>query len=232
MVIYLPTEASKEQLYAAVGRAIGAYASAESAQVTLLAVILQIDRERAQIIFYAVQNARNRTEMFESLLHRTYGDVFHAYWAQCSQFFAKVTLFRNAVAHWHSGFRVSVGGSHKGPQRGRPILRHPIPGRDVAPLSSEQFPSFMEDCKYIQEEFRGLALFLHEATQDSPLPEKYRQPTIRPNLADLLPRRKPKARQPQRPPSRASDEQKGKKPSRKQRRQRALAAAKRKASSK
>jgi hypothetical protein len=200
-----------------IGESIEAYASVEAKQAFLLATILNIDWRRACVIFFAVQNVRARGEMVEELLGQGFDERLKKYWNACNKFLLKLAQVRNALAHWqpYSNLYESPGGErHYEPALGPPTLS------ELKPLEAGDLPAFVEDCEYIGGEIQKLDAMIKSGPRA--WPERFRPPTIRPNQAVLRPRRTAKELQPRRPPSKPNFLQKGRKPSAKQKRQRAL----------
>jgi hypothetical protein len=204
----------RQELRVQIGESIEAYASVEAKQAFLLKSILNIDYRKACVIFFAVQNVRARGEMIQDLLGH---ERLEKYWNSCNKFLLKLAQFRNALAHWqpYSNLYEGLGGKkHYEPALGPPTQN------GLKPLEASDFPAFIEDCDYIGTEIQKLDAMIIGGPRS--WPEKFQPPAIRQNRAALRPRRIAKAPQPQRPPSKPSVLHKGRKPSAKQRRQRAL----------
>jgi hypothetical protein len=199
-----------------------AYAMVETLQASLLEAILKIDFRRAHAIFFAAQNVRARNELLQTLLELEFGSDLKTYWASCSKFLLTLAQFRNAIAHWHPFTNIYIK-NDSDETKLAPALGHPVLDRNFRSIEEPDFPPFIRDCLHIREELSSLIALVRE--RPSSLPERFRQPIVHRNEAVLQPRRNPKAQQPQRPPSSPSVLQKGKKPSPKQRRQRALSEA-------
>jgi hypothetical protein len=212
-------------LHRAVGEAIEAYSHVEATMASLLQDILKLDVLQAHAVLFAIQNTRSRNEMFETLLEQQFTPAIRKYWASCSNYLLKLGQFRNAIAHWHPHISIYVKSkTDLRPVRYVHALGHPAIKSAYKGLEAPDFPPFLKDCQYIREELSALILLVKERPQA--LPEKFRQPLPRRNQAVLQPRQKPKAQQPQRPPSQASGLHRGRKPSARQRRERAMARAK------
>jgi hypothetical protein len=207
----------RQELRVQIGESIEAYASVEAKQAFLLKSILNIDYQKACVIFSAVQNVRARGEMIHDLLGQSYDERIKKYWDFCNRFLLKLAQFRNALAHWqpYSNLYEGPGGKrHYEPALGPPTQN------GLKPLEASDFPAFIEDCSYIGAEIQKLDAIIMSGPGS--WPEKFRPPAIRQNRAVLRPRRTAKELQPQRPPSKPNFLQKGRKPSAKQRRRRAL----------
>jgi hypothetical protein len=213
-----------ERLYRPIGESMQAYALVEAHQSTLFELLLKTDLRRANAIFFAIQNVRTRIELLETLLELEFGPSLQKYWASCSDFLLKLAQFRNAIAHWHPYVNIYAadGASDWKPV---PALGDPVLGRNARSLEATDFPAFIRDCVRIREELSSLNTLLRE--RPSQLPEKFQQTIVHRNEAVLPSRRK--ALQPQPLSSSPSAAPKGKKLSRKQRRDRALSEAKKKA---
>jgi hypothetical protein len=216
-------------LHAAIGEAIEGYVRVEANLATLLAAILKIDTIPSLHVMFAVQNARARNELFQSLLAMQYGATIKRYWASCSKFLLTLSQFRNAIAHWHPGFNLYLDGEGDTIPRAVHALHHPTMVSPLIPLETTDLSRFMTDCQHIREELSALITLFRE--RPSPLPDKFRQPITHRNLAVLRQRPTPKGQQRQQRPSRLLGQHKARKLSAKQRRARALAMRARKSSS-
>jgi hypothetical protein len=212
-----------EALNEAIGEAMQAYALVETTQASIIEALLKTDYQRAHAIFYTAQNVRSRNELIETLLELEFKDALRKFWVSCSKYLLTLSQFRNAIAHWHP--HMNFYGSN-GPEtwRVRPALGHPVLSRNFDGIEKDDFPPFLRDCAYIREELSSLIEFVRELP--ATLPEKFRRPIGRRNEAVLRRRRKSTAQQPPRLPSRVSGLHKGRKPSARQRRERAVARAK------
>jgi len=207
-------------LHRAIGEAIEAYAEVETILTSLLQALLRTDCNKAHALFFAIQNIRSRNELFETLLQLEFKGALKKYWASCGSYLYKLALFRNAVAHWHPLVVITVksetdltgvGAQH--------ALHHPAYA-SFKELTLDHFPPFLTDCVYIRRELSALHGIVGK--QPDTLPEKFRRPIARRNLAVLQLHHSAKTPQPQRPPSRPKAAPKGQKLSAKQRRLRAL----------
>lgn len=217
---------SKSGLHQAIGEAIESYATAEAEIAHLLGALLKIEDAEAFAILFAVQNVRSRNELFGHLLVLRLGDGIRKYWASCSKFLLTLGQFRNAIAHWHPYYNLYQ--NDKRSPLYVPAVGHPVPGHKLAALEAGDFPPFIIDRKAIVLELDDLTDVVIRGLL--PLPEKFQKPITRRNRAVLQPLQRPTEQQPRRSPSRQSESKKGPKPSAKQRRQRALSAAKKKPS--
>jgi hypothetical protein len=205
-----------ERLYGLIGESMQAYAMVEAHQATLFELLLRTDRRRANAIFFAIQNVRARNELLETLLELEFGSGLERYWASCSGFLSKLAQFRNAIAHWHPYVNIYAK-DDSSDSRSIPALGDPVLGRNARSLEATDFPAFIRDCMRIREELSSLNTLVRE--RPSTLPEKFQKPIAHRNAA-VLPRRKAKGQEPRHSPP--SAQPKGKKPSAKQRRDRAL----------
>ena len=210
-------------LRGAVGEAIEQYSQVEYLLSVLLQKVLNIPQREASITFKAVQNVRSRGNMFGDLLALRFGRKLNPHWKKCNAFLLILAEFRNAIAHWT--FSAIV---YKKPGGGVFIVPglHSIGDDDMRPITEGDIAKFVKDCNHIEavlNEFinliSGPPVTSQEISQIQP---------VRPNLAFLQRDLIPRAQQLLRSPSRPSPLQKGKKPSAKQRRQRALSVVKKK----
>jgi hypothetical protein len=213
----VPIREMRQALRVQIGESIEAYASVEAKQAFLLKSVLNIDYRRACVIFFAVQNVRARGEMIQDLLGNGLDDRIRKYWGSCNKFLLKLAQFRNALAHWQPYSNLYEGPGDK--LHYEPALGPPTQN-DLKPLEASDFPAFVEDCDYIGDEIQKLDAIIKSGP--GAWPERFQPPTIRPNRACLRPRQTAKELQPQRPPSKPSPLQRGRKPSAKQKRQRAM----------
>jgi hypothetical protein len=208
-------------LHQAIGQAIESYVRVEQILALVLQAILKTDVLKAHAILFAVQNTRARNELFQSLLQMQFGAGIKSYWASCGKFLNTLSVFRNAVAHWHPYLNIYISKDKDAPPaRVTHALGHPAIRSALKSLEVSDFAPFQRDCRHISQELSALVELVNEPP--AALPEKFRRPIAHQNLAVLRPRPTAKAPQPQRPPSQPSALQKGRKPSAKQRRQRAL----------
>lgn len=220
------TQEVRQELRVQIGESIEAYASVEAKQAFLLATILNLDWRRACVIFFAVQNVRARGEMVEELLGQGFDERLKKYWNSCNRFLEKLVRFRNALAHWQPYSNLYEG--PKGERHYEPALGPPTLS-DLKPLEAADLPAFVEDCEYIGGEIHKLDAMIKSGPRA--WSEKFQPPAIRQNRAVLRPLRTAKELQSQRPPSKPNFLQKGRKPSAKQRRQRAMSKAAKKRTS-
>jgi len=213
----------RRELRLQIGESIEAYASVEAKQAFLLKSILDIDYRKACVIFFAVQNVRARGDMIQDLLEQGFDTRLQDYWKSCNGFLLKLAQFRNALAHWQPYSNLYEGPDDK--RHLEPALGPPT-HNDLKALEARDFPAFIEDCAYIGGEIHKLDAMIKSGPKV--WAQNFQQPVIRRNRAVL--RRHRTATQPQRPPSKPSSLQKGQKPSRKQRRLRALSKARTKPS--
>jgi len=188
------------RIHKAIGASVHEYSRVESAQVGILEAILTIKTVPASILFHSIQNVRTRNEMIQGLLRYSYGDKFKSFWAKCSAFLFKLSVYRNAIVHWHPHINIYVDEKHQA-VRATNALGNPMYGKGGKSLEVTDFPPFDQDCRYIAEELYALARFLKQFKPDETLPDKYQRPIIRPNRADLQPPPKTKEPGPRRPPS-------------------------------
>jgi hypothetical protein len=174
---------ANESFLKLIGHAVQEYARVERIQSTLFKEILGVDSIQASIIFFTVQNVRSRNELFGSLLTHRYGDTHDRYWDSCSKFLEKLSIFRNAIVHWH-------------PRTAGPGIQNPMPGRSGRSLVASDLPPFIFDCQCIYEELRQFVEFLTErpADDDSTSSQRFLEPIPYRNRADLQPPPKPKVR--------------------------------------
>lgn len=185
------------ELHVGIGACVEAYSRVENVQTHVLAQILKINHWSAAIIFNSVQNVRSRNEMIQGLLWQSYGKKFKPYWAKCSVFLFKLSIFRNAVVHWHPHIQI-VAGQQTTDYKSENVMGNPMPGKAHRSLTIRDFPLFTADCRYIEAELRDFLRYLQVIPKTEPLLDKYQQPTIRLNQADLQLPQKPKAQK--RPP--------------------------------
>lgn len=190
------------KIHQAIGKAVDLYTRVEAAQADILQSILKVKPAPASVLFYSVRSVRTQCEMIDALLRFAHGDKFKAFWTKCSTFLFKLSLYRNAIVHWHPHIDVYVKTTRMGfTVTGENVLGNPSLGRRGKSLTLDDFPLFYQDCVYIREELIALARDLKKQRRGRPSHQKYRQAIIRPNLADLQPPARAKEPKPPRPPS-------------------------------
>jgi hypothetical protein len=170
----------RDEFLKAIGNAVQSYAEVEASQARLLQCILGVDSFQAALIFFTVQNVRSRNELFGALLEHKYNDVHKKFWKSCSAFLRELSLFRNAVVHWHPLTRVYVNRSAdpaKVPRDAEASIRNPMPGRGSASLTVNEFKPFMIDCAYIRAQMDQFSGFLRDpdGADDDTLHERFSQ---------------------------------------------------------
>ena len=180
----------------AVGRAIDAYSRVEADEAFLLKAILKTDTRTAYLICFAVQNARSRVELLESLLRYKFADKFKIYWGSCSKFIGTLAKFRNAIAHWHPYMQVYSNANDE--FRYVQSIAPPVPN-NLRHIEEKDIPPFVNDCENMCATLRDLSKFI--AAPRRSLPQRFQQPISYQNQADLQPSPIAKAPQPQRKPS-------------------------------
>ncbi|MFZ5734603.1 MAG: hypothetical protein ACOY4O_17855 [Pseudomonadota bacterium] len=215
------------QLHQVVGYAIDEYSQVELLLSTILAQLLKCDSNQASIVFRATQNVRARGVMFSSLISIFSGGEIDEHWNECNGFLNKLADFRNVIAHWTFAVaiyinREDVGGG----MQVLPSLTSPT-SQVSKPIHANDINKFLKDCFHAKAFLNELNSIISDWPASSP--EISRLRPIRQNLAVLPQPQTAKAPQPQRPPSKESPLVKAwKKPSAKQKRQRALSALKKK----
>jgi hypothetical protein len=211
-------------IHAAIGQAIDSYAMVEGSQVFILEAILAIPPQMASVVFFSVQNVRSRHEMMQAILAIKHVDKYKKFWGKCGAFLQKLADFRNAVVHWHPVVAVYLDKKGAIQDHGYE-LKHGSAGNSFLPIRTRDFPDFLKDCQYIQQELLAFNGYLKGDSAYSASQDRFLQPNLRRNLAVL--RQPPKLKEPQPPPKSSRASAKRPKPSSKQRRLRALAAQKR-----
>lgn len=182
----------------AVGDAVQSYAEVEKSQARLLQCILGVDYMQAATIFFTIQNVRSRNELFSSLTEHRYNDAYKKYWESCAAFLHTLSIFRNAIVHWHPLTIVYVnrsGNPANTPKDAQTAIRNPRPGRGSISLTLNEFAlPFMLDCAYIRAEVDQFSGFLRDpdGADDPTLHERFSQTLPRQNRAVLRPIQPPK----------------------------------------
>jgi hypothetical protein len=195
----------RNELHRAVGEAMEAYANVEATLASLLGTILNINFQKAHIIFFSVGNARSRLDMIEHLLKlRLKAAVFSKLedrWDSITEFLLTLAGFRNAIAHWHPHTNIYERNSPTGESEFRmvPALGNPILGKSSVSLEVLSFPPFLTDCNYIRGELSGIIPLAKKPPRT--LPKRFWKPIDGQNQAVLRPPPTAKAPQPRRPPS-------------------------------
>jgi hypothetical protein len=178
----------RDDFLKAIGAAVQSYAEVEASQARLLQVILHVDATQASTIFFTVQNVRSRTELFGSLLTHKYNDAHKKYWESCGAFLLILSIFRNAIVHWHPITKIFVHRRGERAKDAQAAIHNPMPGRRGV-LALSEFEPFMTDCAYIRSELDQFSGFLRDQDgADAPkLRERFSRPLPRQNLANLQP---------------------------------------------
>jgi len=187
----------------AVGDAVQSYAEVEKSQARLLQCILGVDSIQAATIFFTIQNVRSRNELFSSLAEHRYNDAYKKYWESCAAFLHTLSVFRNAIVHWHPRTIVYVnrsGDPSNAPKDAEPAIHNPMPGRGNTFLRLNDFKPFMVDCNIIRAEMDQFSEFLRDpdGADDPTLHERFSRPLPRQNRAVLQSVQPPK--EPRSPP--------------------------------
>jgi len=187
----------------AIGNAIIAYAEAEQSQAMLFSGMLTLKHDRANAVFYTIQNVRARNEMIQTLLRQEFKEDYAVYWESCSEFLLKLAKFRNAVAHWHPAMRVYMSKGAASTKPGENVLSNPSPGWGIKSLTLEDIGPFMKDCRAIQQEMYEFTRHIDDRRKAprAPLPDRFQKRVTYRNQAVLQRHPKPKA---QKSPPRSS----------------------------
>jgi hypothetical protein len=220
---------SNAEMHSAIGASIHQYSKVEVAQTRILEAILNIETKPAALLFFSIQNVRTRNDLIEGLLRHYREENLRPYWAKCSAFLFKLSLYRNAIAHWIPGWHYHLDFVQRKITGVTAFISDPKAGptKEARSLQAGDLKPFDEDCQYIAHQLNQFAAYLKmfKSNAHGPFRDIYRQLTIRLNQAVLRPPRTPTAQQPRQRPFPASARPKGPKPSAKQRRQRALSHA-------
>src|SRR5258706_11474603 len=160
---------SRDMLLKAIGEAVEAYTDVEAAQFRLLAIILGVDDHTAAIIFFTVINVRSRQEMFETLLVKKHGRTYEKYWQSYTHYINKLSVFRNAIVHWHHTTILNT----EGPSEAG--IRHPTPKGRGRALTASQLRPFIQDCIRARVESDQFATFLRDGGEPT-LHDRFLQP--------------------------------------------------------
>lgn len=204
-----------------IGEAIDEYSQVEYLLILLLEAILERPPRICAILFKAMQNVRARGNMFGDLIAMKTDGSLSTHWRKIQRFLLKLAEFRNAMAHWTFStmiYKKTDGGIFCVPGL------HSVGDDDMKPITESEILAFLKDCDHA----KAILLEFNFLVKNAPLTSQeisQIQP-VRPNLAILRSDPTPRAHQPPRPPSIPSPLQKGRRPSAKQRRQRALSGAK------
>ena len=131
--------------------------------------------------------------MFASLLEHKYKEPHNKFWKSCGAFLYQLSIFRNAIVHWHPLTIVHLGRGTSNAKEPQAAVRNPMPGR-YGSLTIERLKPFILDCLYIRAELDQFAEFLRDpaGADDPTLPERFSRPLPRQNLASLQPIQRPK----------------------------------------
>jgi hypothetical protein len=101
------------RMHAVIGASVHKYSRVEAAQVAILEGLLKVGTASASILLFSVQNVRTRNEMIEGLLQHYHGDKLQSFWAEFSAFLSTLAVYRNAIVHWHPGWRLHFDDDRK-----------------------------------------------------------------------------------------------------------------------
>lgn len=201
------SDGTRTKLHLAVGEAMEAYANYEASAASLIRVLLKTDYRQSLAIYFAVKSSRDRMELFENLitlrLSERHRPLFQPFWNSFTAYLQVMTKFRNALAHWHPYVGIYENkrpSAESPPYLYVPTLANPTATPDGKSLHVEDIAPFVQDCKFAS----GIFAVLYDYFEKKPrsLPEIFRRPIARRNLADLQqPPPTAKAHQPQRKPS-------------------------------
>jgi hypothetical protein len=92
---------NREQLSTLRGNAFNAYAGLELALLTAMIRFADMEPEVASIIFYRVNNTRQRNSIIDQLKKRAWKDRASLFWNSTIKELNKIDQERNELAHWH-----------------------------------------------------------------------------------------------------------------------------------
>lgn len=197
------SDGSRTGLHTSVGAAMEAYASYEATAASLIRVLLKTDYRQSMAIYFAVKSSRDRLELFENLitirLSEKHRPMFLPFWNSFTAYLQVMTKFRNALAHWHPYVSIYEANEAAPHYQIRQSLANPTSSAEDKSLYAEDIAPFIKDCKFAQGIFT--LLYAHFEKRPRSLPEIFRKPITRQNLAVLQPPRISTAPQPQRKPS-------------------------------
>jgi hypothetical protein len=169
---------SREVLLSTIGEAAEAFTTVEAAQSNLLAIILRITDDAASVIYFTIQNVRARHEMFEALLNERFGSIHKKYWDSYGKYMITLSVFRNAIIHWHPVTILSLSGpSEAGIRRATPSGRGKY-------LTTPQIKPFIQDCIRLRLETDQFAVFLRDGGEPT-LHDRFLRPLTYRNQAVL-----------------------------------------------
>ncbi|MBR0915823.1 hypothetical protein [Bradyrhizobium japonicum] len=200
------SDGTRTSLHLAVGEAMEAYANYEASAASLIRVLLNTDYRQSMAIYFAVKSSRDRMELFENLiilkLREKHRPLFQPFWDSFTAYLQVMTKFRNALAHWHpyvSIYEDTRQSTESPSYQYVPTLANPTATADDRSLYVGDIAPFVQDCKFASGTFTLLYDYFDKKPRS--LPEIFRQPISRQNLADLRPHPTAKAPQPRRKPS-------------------------------
>jgi hypothetical protein len=139
----------EKEIHASIGKAVEAYGKVEGAEILLIQTLLGLDYASASIVF---SNVRSRPNLIESLLDRKFENKYQKYWKSCSSFLSSLSLFRNAVVHWHPAIALYTDSKQEHVVHHEHTMMHPVVGKGFGDLRPKHFPDFIEDCEFIYQE--------------------------------------------------------------------------------
>jgi hypothetical protein len=189
-----------DPLWAARGRAIGAYANLEHIMCSMFAHLGEMPSEVAGVIYFKITSAQVIKSILDKLMRRRYGDTYNLFWNSFLKEFGKLANSRNEIVHW------LPENTHQVTEEGRtfemklfPPHRHFGNDPDDTPvLTAADLASFRAKCSFLGTQCWSLLWWITSDDDGTPLPERYLQPIAYPPLSSLL--RYPKHEEPQTPP--------------------------------
>lgn len=189
-----------DPLWAARGKAIGAYAYLESIMCSMFARLGEMPNEAAGIIYFKITSAQVIKSILDKLMRRRYGDTYSLFWNSFLKEFGKLANSRNEIVHW------VPENTHQVTDEGRTFEMKLFPphrhfGTDdgnTPVLTASDLAAFRAKCSFFASQCFSLLMHLDGLDDGEPLPERFLQPIV--YLPPSNPRRSPNDREPQTPP--------------------------------
>jgi hypothetical protein len=101
---------AEHALLVARAQAIGGYSAVEQALSGLLATLLNVNQQKANIIFYRLRNVQGRNEILQDLISESTGITYEDFFGSVCGKVRNLDGRRNTIVHWHKSIEVSANG--------------------------------------------------------------------------------------------------------------------------
>lgn len=96
----IPTDPLRIEFHLARATALDAYATLESAMMTLYAHLMGVKNDIAGVTFFRLNNARQRNAILGRLIKKRHKDKYNLFWNSVEKHLNMLDATRNQVVHW------------------------------------------------------------------------------------------------------------------------------------